>query len=100
MQGSNLRPLPCEGSAIRLAATVVEDDGTRIVWQGERRKREPDLDPLAELVRIVGNLDGPRTGALQVDKRVAFEPTPENSAVAMRWRFRARQEDLAASRSV
>jgi hypothetical protein len=89
----------------RMAATVVEDDGPRIVRQGERRKREPDLDSLAELVRIVDNLDGPRSGALQVDKRVAFEPMPKNSArffkaVAMRWRFRTRREDLAASRSI
>jgi hypothetical protein len=34
------------------------DDGPRIVRQGERREPEPDLDPLEEFARIVGEPDG------------------------------------------
>ncbi len=38
------------------------DDGPRIVRKGDRREREPDMDPLEELVRIVGDAgaDAPR----------------------------------------
>ena len=41
------------------------DDGPRIVRTGDRCEREPEVDPLEELVRIVGDASGdaprPRT---------------------------------------
>jgi hypothetical protein len=64
----------------------------------ERREREPDVGPLEELVRIVGEAD---RAALQADKRAShsFEPPLRKTsgrffeAVAMRWRFGAGAED-------
>jgi hypothetical protein len=57
----------------------VLDDGPRIVRKGDRCEREPEVGPLEELVRIVGDASGdaarPRT-KLTNARRIRSRTTP------------------------
>jgi len=68
------------------------DDTARIIRKSDRRERQPEVDQIEELVRIVGEADASEAAtAHQADERAShpFEPSLDR-----RWRrggdFRAR----------